>query len=79
MPPSILGQIVKNDGNWVSDYRSKDIRIGTYDRVVSRLSAIWPDHVAWPDDVPRPEPAQIEPAAAADAAQRFRVAQPSRG
>ncbi|GHG24369.1 hypothetical protein GCM10017322_22880 [Paracoccus aerius] len=79
MPPSFLGKIVKNDPNWVGDYRSNDFRVGTYDRVVSRMSAIWPDHLPWPDDVPRPEPAQIEPSAAADAAEKFRLAQPSRG
>ena len=79
MPPSALGRIVKNDANWVSDYRNRDIRVSTYDTVLARVSAIWPAHLAWPEDVPRPKPAEIEPVAAAQAAERFSKAQPGKG
>lgn len=46
----------KGDTKWLTNYLHQNITMGTYDQVVSRLSAVWPDDVAWPDGVPRQAP-----------------------
>lgn len=79
LAPSRLGKIVKNDGNWVKDYRDRNIRVDTYDMVVAKISALWPDHIAWPADVPRPAPSAIEPTNAAEVAEIFRAALAKKG
>lgn len=55
--PSAVSVAVSNDNKFVKTFRERDMRVGTYDLVVSRFSAIWPEGAAWPDGVDRPAPA----------------------
>jgi hypothetical protein len=48
-----------NDPKFARTYLEKDFGFRSYDTVNSRLSAIWPPSLAWPDDVPRQRPADI--------------------
>lgn len=44
----------------LSDDDNRDFRVGTYDMIASRFSALWPDGLAWPEGIDRPEPADVE-------------------
>lgn len=47
---------VARDPKFVKSYLERDMRIGTYDMVVSRFSAIWPQSLPWPEGISRPAP-----------------------
>lgn len=38
--------------------RGADVRMGTYERLLRKFSACWPEDLAWPEGVPRPDPAE---------------------
>lgn len=42
-------------------YLGGDFRIGTYDKINGRMSALWPRGAAWPEGIPRQAPIEIEP------------------
>lgn len=71
LPQTFLNNVTKGDPAWTRDYRNKDFRVGTVDAVFSRLSAIWPADTEWPQDIPRPEPAAIEPGILLEVADRL--------
>lgn len=58
---TFVNMIVRNDRAWTRDYRNKNFRVDTYDEAAARVSAIWPEGIAWPSDIPRPEPSEIDP------------------
>lgn len=68
---TFLNDATRGDRAWTRDYRNRDPRVGTYDLVFARLSGIWPADVAWPDDIPRPTPAPIEPELLAEIGDRI--------
>lgn len=45
----------------------RDIRFGTYERMLGKFSSAWPDDLEWPSDIPRP-PKPEKPEKAGDAA-----------
>lgn len=49
-----LSVIVARDPKFVKSYLTRDMRIGTYDLVVSRFSEIWPPNLKWPEGIQRP-------------------------
>lgn len=56
---SYLNSVTRGDRSWTRDYRKRDTRVGTYDMVFAKLSAIWPEDLPWPEDIPRHVPAEI--------------------
>ena len=68
---TFLNDVTRGDRAWTRDYRNRDPRVGTYDLVFARLSGIWPVGVAWPEDIPRPAPADIAPDILADVRARL--------
>lgn len=58
---TFVGNIARgNDPKFARTYLEKDFGFRSYDAVNSRLSAVWPPCVAWPDGVPRLPPARLE-------------------
>lgn len=68
---TFINNVTRGDPAWTRDYRNRDFRVGTLDAVLARLSAIWPKDLDWPVDIPRPEPADVEPEVAAEVAERL--------
>lgn len=61
LAPTYIGIIARGgDPKFCRSYLEKDFGFESYDIVVSRLSALWPDSAVWPDSVPRLAPAPIE-------------------
>lgn len=58
---STLGKRLAGDPKFFANAQKVDFRVGSYDYVVGRLSAIWPENLTWPDDIDRPAPSEIEP------------------
>lgn len=52
----------KGNPKFGSGYLKTDFGHSTYDRLNSRLSALWPEKAEWPADIPRQKPAKIEKA-----------------
>lgn len=62
LAPTFIGIIARGgDPKFFRSYMAQDFGFRSYDTVVSRFSAIWPDDLPWPADVPRQAPAAIEP------------------
>ncbi len=62
LPPTFIGILARGgDPKFCRNYLTNDFGFRSYDAVNSRLSAVWPAGVAWPQDVPRLAPAKIEP------------------
>lgn len=61
LPQTVIGKIARDDTKWLREFGKRDFLFGTFDQVNSRISAVWPDGVAWPEDVPRQAPAPIGP------------------
>lgn len=59
--PSTLGRYLARDPKFFDSCQTKDIRVGTYDFIVGRFSALWPSYLPWPDGIDRPAPSPIEP------------------
>lgn len=55
-----LDEIVSGYRTFSQTIDRVDMRAGTYDKIMSRFSAIWPEGVAWPAGVERPEPATLD-------------------
>lgn len=53
-------QMVAGDPKFYGSMHARDMRVGTYDAVTARFSAIWPTNCPWPDGIERPEPAQLD-------------------
>ncbi|MGA0615909.1 hypothetical protein [Paracoccus sp. KR1-242] len=68
---TFLNDVTRGDRAWTRDYRTRDPRVGTFDAVFARLSAIWPKDLAWPEDIPRPPPSEVEPEVMAEIADRL--------
>lgn len=58
---SSVGKYIAGDPKFFDSCQRVDIRTGTYDYVMGRFSAIWPDHLPWPEGVDRPAPSPVEP------------------
>jgi hypothetical protein len=58
---SSVGKYIARDPKFFSSCQETDFRVGTYDYVVARFSAIWPEHLAWPEDIERPAASEIDP------------------
>lgn len=59
--PKSIGKHIARDPKFFSGCQERDIRAGTYDFILARFSALWPQHLTWPDDIDRPAPSPIEP------------------
>ena len=59
-PQTSLNEIVSGYRTFTQTVDRVDMRAGTYDKLMSRFSAIWPNGVAWPEGVERPEPAVLD-------------------
>lgn len=60
LPISYVGTLTCGDPKFSTRYQRADFVHGTYDRVNSRLSAVWPEGIDWPCGIPRQAPAEIE-------------------
>jgi len=62
MTPTILSKILVNDTTFIPRVGDgAGFTVTQFDRIISGLSAIWPDDLAWPRDVPRQAPARLPP------------------
>lgn len=58
---SPISVVVANDDKFASTFQRRgDMRVGTYDMVTRRFSAIWPADLPWPAEIERPAPAEID-------------------
>lgn len=73
---TFINNVTRGDPAWTRDYRTRNFRVDTVDSVLARLSAIWPTDLAWPEDIPRPAPAELEPTVMAEVACRLAKATP---
>lgn len=56
---SYVGMLAVRDSKFYARLKSGGgCTVRTYNRTVQWFSAHWPDSVAWPADIPRPEPAK---------------------
>lgn len=55
-----LDEIVSGYRTFSQSMDRADMRDGTYDKIMSRFSAIWPDDAEWPAGIDRPEPAALD-------------------
>lgn len=55
-----LDEIVSGYRTFSQSMDRADMRAGTYDKIMSRFSAIWPDGVEWPAGIDRREPAVLD-------------------
>lgn len=51
--------VALGDKKFYRNLHVTDFRVGSFDKALGRLSAVWPDGVEWPAHIPRPAP--IEP------------------
>lgn len=51
-----LSTVLRGDSAFLKRLADTSMNIRSYDDVMGRMSAIWPDDVAWPTSVPRPAP-----------------------
>lgn len=68
--PTYISIIVAEDRAFYSRVARKDFRVGTYDTVVGRFSAIWPKTKPWPKAIARPAPVELGELGAALLAQK---------
>ena len=62
LPATFIGIVaVGGDPKFARTFETSNFSFGVYDRLVARLSAVWPEGVEWPADVPRQPPAKVEP------------------
>ena len=67
LPPTHVAKFSAFDPKFFRTYLTKNFTVGTYDLIVGRLSAVWPEAVvAWPYLVPRVRPAEVKPEEAED-------------
>lgn len=59
-------RLFTGDSAFVRRLPETSMNIRTYDQIMGRISALWPNDLEWPADVPRPEPLPIEDALRAD-------------
>lgn len=59
-PETTVGRIARNDPKCFTSFRVRDFQHASYDLVVSRFSALWPEGCEWPASVPRQAPAEID-------------------
>lgn len=57
---SNISVAVASDSKFAATFGERDMRVGTYDMVTERFSAIWPADLPWPEGIERPAPAPIE-------------------
>lgn len=60
-PDTFIAKVARGEPKWWAKLDEIGMTFGSFDMMVSRLSAVWPDDVAWPEDVPRQAPAEIGP------------------
>lgn len=60
-PPTFVGFVARGEPKWARQFEERDFTHSGYDVTVARLSAIWPDGVEWPAEVPRQAPATDVP------------------
>ncbi len=60
-PPTFVAKLARGEPKFARQFREKDFGFRSYDVVVSRMSALWPKGAEWPAEIPRQEPAKIEP------------------
>lgn len=61
---STIGRMSASDGRFFSRVRhGKTFTVKKYDEMVDWFAVNWPGDLKWPDDVPRPEPADTLEAA----------------
>lgn len=61
LPPTLVGKLARGEPKFPRSFQEVDFGFRSYDIVVSRLSRLWPEGVAWPEAVPRQAPADIGP------------------
>lgn len=54
-----LSTVLRGDSAFLKRLADTSMNIRSYDEVMGRMSAIWPDDVAWPVSVPRPAPVSL--------------------
>jgi hypothetical protein len=56
-PPTFVGFVARGEPKWARQFEERDFTHSSYDTAISRLSALWPEDVPWPAEVPRQAPA----------------------
>ena len=59
MSRTLLSRIATGDRAFLFRLSEDSISVRSYDTAMSRLSAVWPDFAAWPENVPRPAPGDV--------------------
>lgn len=59
---TFLSRFAKGDSAFLKRLPETSMNIRTYDEVMARLSAAFPEDLSWPDEVPRPAPADLDEA-----------------
>jgi hypothetical protein len=59
LPRTYIGKLARGEPKFGTTFEDLDFRVGSYDVVISRLSAVWPDDLPWPAEVPRQAPTEI--------------------
>lgn len=74
-----LSGLLTNDNTFIGRVdKGAGFTVSIYDRVMGSLSALWPDDLDWPEDVPRPEPAALKPEVEGEVHKRVAAAQDRR-
>lgn len=58
--PTMVSIIVAEDRAFFGRVAKKDFRVGTYDRIAARFSALWPADAPWPEGIVRPDPIEVD-------------------
>lgn len=58
-PKTFCAKVARGEPKFADLYQTIDFGFRSYDAVVSRLSAVWPEGTPWPEHIPRQAPAEI--------------------
>jgi hypothetical protein len=56
---TFVSKVCRPDPAFLKRLWETTMNVATYDDVMARLSAIWPDDAEWPESVPRPAPGSL--------------------
>lgn len=59
--PTFVGRVARGDPKFARQYLATGFTFRSFDLVNSRLSAVWPEGLPWPAEVPRQAPGEVEP------------------
>ena len=57
--PTRFLQVVTKQSQYLTHQRKNSVGVATHDKFLRIASGIWPDDLAWPFGIPRPDPASM--------------------